>query len=35
MEQWLILSDNIVYIRSKDSDIMNDIDMKSKDYREY
>ena len=34
MEQWLILSDNIVYIRSKDSDIMNGIDIKSIDYRE-
>ena len=35
MEQWLILSDNIVYVRSKDSDIMNGIDIKSVDYREH
>ena len=35
MEQWLILSDNIVYVRSKDSDIMNGIDIKSIDYREH
>ena len=33
--QWLILSDNIVYVKSKDSDIMNGIDIKSIDYREY
>ena len=35
MEQWSILSDNIVYVRSKDSDIMNGIDIKSIDYREH
>ena len=35
MEQWSILSDNIVYVRSKDSDIINGIDIKSIDYREH
>ena len=35
MEQWSILSDNIVYVKSKDSDIMNGIDIKSIDYREH
>ena len=35
MEQWLILSDNIVYVRSEDSDIMNGIDIKPIDYREH
>ena len=35
MEQWSILSDNIVYVRSGDSDIRNGIDIKSIDYREY
>ena len=35
MEQWLILSDNIVYVRSENSDIMNGIDIKSIDYREH
>ena len=35
MEQWSILSDNIVYARSEDSDIMNGIDIKSIDYREH
>ena len=35
MEQWLILSDNIVYVRSEDSDVMNGIDIKSIDYREH
>ena len=35
VEQWSILSDNIVYVRSKDSDIMNGIDIKSIDYREH
>ena len=35
MEQWLILSDNIVYVRSKDSDIVNGIDIKPIDYREH
>ena len=35
MEQWSILSDNFVYVRSEDSDIMNGIDIKSIDYREH
>ena len=35
MEQWSILSDNIVYVRSEDSDIMNGIDIKPIDYREH
>ena len=35
MDQWLILSDNIVYVKSKDSDIMNGIDIKLIDYREH
>ena len=35
MEQWSILSDNIVYVKSEDSDIMNGIDIKSIDYREH
>ena len=35
MEQWSLLSDNIVYVRSEDSDIMNGIDIKSIDYREH
>ena len=35
MNQWLILSDNIVYVNSKDSDIMSGIDIKSIDYREH
>ena len=35
MEQWSILSDNIVYVRSRDSDIMNGIDIKPMDYREH
>ena len=35
MEQWLILSNNIVYVKSEDNDIMNGIDMKSIDYREH
>ena len=34
MEQWLILSDNIVYVRSEDRDIIN-IDIKLIDYREH
>ena len=34
MEQWSILSDNIVYVKSEDSDIMNGID-RSIDYREH
>ena len=35
MEQGSILSDNIVYVRSEDSDIMNGINIKSIDYREH
>ena len=35
MEQWSILSDNIVYVRSEDNDIMNGINIKSIDYREH
>ena len=35
MDQWSILSDNIVYVKSKDSDIMSSIDIKSIDYREH
>ena len=35
MEQWSILSDNIVYVRSEDSDIMKGIDIKLIDYREH
>ena len=35
MEQWSILSDNIVYVKSKDSDIMNGINIKPIDYREH
>ena len=35
MEQWSILSDNIVYVKSEDSDIMNGIDMWLIDYREH
>ena len=35
IEQWSILSDNIVYVRSEDRDIMNGIDIKPIDYREY
>ena len=35
MEQWSILSNNIVYVRSEDNDIMNSINIKSKDYREH
>ena len=35
MEQWSILSDNIVYVKSEDSDIMNDINIKLIDYREH
>ena len=32
-EQWSILSNNIVYVRSEDNDIMNGIDIKPIDYR--
>ena len=35
MEQWSILSDNIVYVRLEDNDILNGIDIKLIDYREY
>ena len=35
MEQWAILSNNIVYIRSEDNDIMNGINIKPIDYREH
>ena len=35
IEQWSILSDNIVYVRSEDRDIMNSIDIKLIDYREH
>ena len=35
MEQWSILSDNIVYFKSEDNDIMNGIDTKLIDYREH
>ena len=34
MDQWSILSDYIVYVKSKDSDIMKGINIKSIDYRE-
>ena len=33
MEQWSILSNNIVYVKSEDNDIMNGIDIKPIDYR--
>ena len=33
MEQWSILSDNIVYVRSEGNDVMNGIDIKTVDYR--
>ena len=35
MEQWSILRDNIVYVKSEDNDIMNGIDIKSIDYRDH
>ena len=35
IEQWSILSDNIVYVKSEDRDIMNGIDIKPIDYREH
>ena len=35
MDQWSIFSDKIVYVKSKDSDIMSGIDIKSIDYREH
>ena len=34
MEQWSILSDNIVYVKSENNDIMNGIDKKLIDYRD-
>ena len=35
MEQWSILSNNIIYVKSADNDIMNGISIKSIDYREH
>ena len=35
MEQWSILSDNTVYVKSEDNDIMNGIDIKPIDYRDH
>ena len=35
MEQWSILSDNIVYVRLEDNDILNGINIKLIYYREY
>ena len=35
MEQWSILSDNIVYVRLVDNDVMNGIDIKMVDYRDH
>ena len=35
MEQWSILSDNIVYVKSEDNNMMNGIDIKLIDYRDY
>ena len=35
IEQWSILSDNIVYVKSEDRNIMNDIDIKPIDYRDH
>ena len=35
IKQWSILSDNIVYVRSEDRDIMNGIDIKLIDYIEH
>ena len=35
MEQWSILSNNIVYVKSEDNDIMNGIDLKLIDYRDH
>ena len=35
MEQWSILSDNIVYVKSKDNDVMKGIDIKPIDYRDH
>ena len=35
IEQWSILSDNIVYVKSENRDIMNGIDIKPIDYQEH
>ena len=35
MEQWSILSDNIVYVKSEDNDVINGIDIKLIDYRDH
>ena len=35
IEQWSILSDNIVYVKSEDKNIMNGIDIKPIDYQEH
>ena len=35
MEQWSILNNNIVYVKSEDNDIMNGIDIKPIDYRDH
>ena len=35
MEQWTILSDNILYVRSEGNDVMNGIDIKLVDYRDH
>ena len=35
MEQWSLLSDNIVYVKSEGNDIMNGIDIKLVDYRDH
>ena len=35
MEQWSILSNNIVYVKLEDNDIMNGIDIKPIDYRDH
>ena len=35
IKQWSILSDNIVYVKSEDNDIMNGIDIKLMDYRNH
>ena len=35
MEQWSILSDNIVYVRSEGKDVMNGIDIKMVDYTDH
>ena len=35
MEQWSILTDNVVYVRSEGNDIMNGINIKMMDYRDH